>query len=176
MLIIKPIKQNDVIDAIDLMDAFIFDPPPVGYDMNKAAWVTNFMLLWQNSRSDQEFLALGAFDDDSGELIGFITGATYVPMYCENPMADMKDCVTFPDSPYPQAEVFTKLFDAFLDHYYSIGVMTWRFDTIREEEDQQKLANFMKKYYSDRNDMETTISIRGHQLERDNDIQIPKET
>ena len=164
MLEIRKLSDNDIVSAITLMKEFIFDPPPVGYEMNEANWVANFLGLYYKSKEDPNAVVLGCFDTDDNELMGFISGDTFISSYDGLPTADMKDTVTFPEK--QQAATFSLLFDAFLKHYYDNGIVTWRFDSIRKEEDQHKVTNFIKKYYGDTNDIDVFVSIRGHQLEK----------
>ena len=166
MLEIKKIEDNDIISAINLMNDFIFDPPPVGFERNEAAWTSNFLGLHYKSKQNTEALILGAFDSEDGELIGFISGDCFISMYDGTLTADMKDTVTFPREDHPQGLVFSLLFDAFLRHYYDNGIVTWRFDTIRKGEDQSKVEKYITEHYAETNDIDTFVSIRGHQLEK----------
>ena len=148
------------------MDQFIFDPPPVGFETRKGTWTTNFVALYNNAQTEPGATILGAYHND--ELIGFISGDVFQSPYDEHIWADMKDCVTFPSDQEGRAQpaVFVALFDAFLEYYKEVGVVRWRFDSIRKDEDQAKVAEFIERFYCEDNQIETTVSIRGIQTEK----------
>lgn len=160
---IKIIEDNDIVQVINLMHDIHGSEGTEGYSHNQAAWVKNFMIIYYKSKEVDEAVVFGYFDDD--KLVGFISGDLFTSFYDDRVIADMKDCVTTGK----RGLVFTKLLDAFLEHYKSIGVLDWRFDSIKKDPDNRdRLVDFISKRYSDTNDIELFVSVRGVQKEDSN--------
>lgn len=160
---IRKINDNDIVQVINLMYEVSGDEGTAGYSHNQAVWIKNFMILYYKSKEVNDAAVFGYFEGD--ELKGFITGDLFNSFYDDRLVADMKDCITSGK----RGLVFTKLFDAFLDHYQSINVYDWRFDSIKKDPDNRdRLVEFIQKRYSTNNDIELFVSVRGVQKEIEN--------
>ena len=158
MLRTRPIENNDIVAVINLMNEQHGNEETPGYAHNEAAWISNFMIMYHNP----DALVIGVFDTDDNQLFGFMTADTFVSFYDNRLIADVKDCVTLGPK---RGLIFNNLFEYFLEHYAGLGIMDWRFDSVKKDEvERTKLADFLEKRFGDRNDIEMFVSIRGTQV------------
>ena len=163
MLQVRTIGPNDIVQVINLMNDQHGEEGTAGYEHNEAAWISNFMVLFHKSNNDDQSAVIGCFDTDDNQLVGFLTADVFVSFYDNRLIADVKDCVT---TGTQRGIVFSRLFNWFLDHYSSVGIPDWRFDSIKKsEEDRDRLVDFIKKRFEPTNEIETFVSIRGVQYE-----------
>jgi len=166
MLTIRNIMDNDICQLISLCER-IFGPQAqgdnkdgLGFNYNEYTWIQNTLNLYQQSKDPTSgYLAIGCFDGN--KLLGFLTAGYFSNWYDGNYVADLKDICT--DTTHDSYhEVFEKLFKNFIDHYVSFGVTHWRADSIRSNNDAGlKFGNYIKKIFSEENEIVLNTSIRG---------------
>ena len=116
-----------------------------GYPRNELAWITFFTSIIKGVQAgDVNYFAAGEYTQ--GHLNGFITAKSFQTYYTNDIIMDVKDCIVDPDR---DSNIFTviKLFDAMLDHVKKHGGRHWRADSVHNEQDAMRYAQFLKKKY-----------------------------
>ena len=148
---IKYIEDNDVFEAIQLMDKSTKENAYGGYERNEAVWISFFLnIVAKQKEGSPHYLALGEYKNN--KLIGFILASTFKSYYNNHYTMDVKDCIV--DSNTATPFTVTKLFDAMLQHVKHHGGLRWRADSIRDEGHSKNYAKLLqikygaKLYYS----------------------------
>tara|TARA_R100000231_G_C5200046_1_gene127107 strand:- start:36 stop:518 length:483 start_codon:yes stop_codon:yes gene_type:complete len=141
---IKKIGDNDVFEAIQLMNKSTEENTYGGYDRNEAAWISFFLeVVAKQKEGNPHYLAIGEYKDN--KLIGFLLASTYNSYYNNICTMDVKDCIVNKD--LATAFTVTKLFDTMLDHVKSHGGLRWRADSIRAREHSEQYVKLLKVKY-----------------------------
>tara|TARA_R110000787_G_scaffold154751_1_gene268470 strand:+ start:1734 stop:2210 length:477 start_codon:yes stop_codon:yes gene_type:complete len=152
---IKKIEDNNVFEAIQLMDKYIKDGKSFGYDRNESIWIQYFLSLVEKQKEGSpHVLVIGDYTDD-GKLRGFLSASTFSNYYNKEWVMDVKDCVV--DLNYNNAFVVYRLFDAMIEHVRNHGGKHWRADSARSEQEAMEYGRFLQHRYN----AELHISTRG---------------
>ena len=151
---IKLIEDNDVFEAIQLMNKSTKENLYGGYERNEAAWISFFLkIVAKQKENNPHYIAIGEYKDN--KLIGFLLGSTYNSYYNNLCTMDVKDCIVDKNTATPFT--VTKLFDAMINHVKSHGGSRWRADSIRMIEHSENYVNLLKLKYG----AETYYSAHG---------------
>jgi len=141
---IKLIEDNDVFEAIQLMDKSTKENTYGGYNRNEAVWISFFLnIVEKQKEGNPHYLAIGEYKNNT--LIGFLLASTFVSYYNNEYTMDVKDCIVDKDEATPFT--VTKLFDAMLNHTKTHGGLRWRADSIRMIEHSKNYVNLLKLKY-----------------------------
>lgn len=141
---IKRIEDNDVFEAIQLMNKSTTENTYGGYERNEAVWISFFLnIVAKQKEGNPHYLAVGEYKD--GKLIGFILASTFRSYYNNCYTMDVKDCIVDKDT--SNAFTVIKLFNAMIAHTKYHGGMRWRADSIRAEEHSEQYAKLLKIKY-----------------------------
>lgn len=141
---IKYIEDNDVFEAIQLMDKSTKENTYGGYERNEAVWISFFLnIVAKQKEGSPHYLAVGEYKDN--KLIGFLIASTFKSYYNNYYTMDVKDCIVDKDAATPFT--VTKLFDAMIQHTKSHGGLKWRADSIRAEEHSEKYVKLLNLKY-----------------------------
>jgi hypothetical protein len=152
---IKLIEDNDVLEAIKLMDKSTKNKTFFGYDSNQAIWISFFLgLVNRQKENDPHALVIGDYDENK-KLRGFLSASTFSNSYNNQWVMDVNDCIV--DHDYVNAFTIYRLFDYMIKHLKKHGGKHWRADSIRSGEEGIKYAKFLEKRYN----TETHVSVRG---------------
>jgi hypothetical protein len=152
---IKPIEDNTVFEAIQLMNKSTKVNEYKGYDRNEAVWMSFFLgLVKRQNEGDPHALVIG--DYDNGRLRGFLSASTYNNYYNNQCVMDVKDCIV--DHDYNNAFVVYRLFDHMMKHIKDHGGKSWRADSVRNEQAAIDYGRFLQKRYN----AEVHVSVRGN--------------
>ena len=73
---IKPIEDNNVFEAITLMNKSTIDNQYKGYDRNEAAWISFFVdLVKKQKEGNPHVLVIGDYDKTTNALKGFLSAS-----------------------------------------------------------------------------------------------------
>lgn len=151
---IKLIGDNNVLEAINLMDASVAKGEFKSWVRNESAWITFFLeLVNQQKQQDPNVLVIGDYKED--KLRGFLAAATFSSTYNNAPVMDVKDCIV--DYNYNNAYTVYRLFDYMIAYIKEKGGKSWRAESVRGGEDAINYGKFLAKRYN----TETHISVRG---------------
>jgi len=150
---IKIIGDNDVLEAINLMNASVDMNKYKDKKRNEAAWITYFLDLVYKQKESPHYLVIG--DYVGNKLRGFLSASSYVDTYNLEYIMDVRDCIV--DHNYNNAFTVYRLFDYMIDHIKKNGGNSWRADSIRPEKEGQAYAKFLAKRYNTK----THVSVRG---------------
>jgi len=151
---IKIIKDNDVFEAIKLMNKSCQDNEYKGYERNEAVWISFFLdLVRKQKEGSPHVLVIG--DYDGTQLRGFLSAETYSNYYNDQWVMDVKDCIV--DHDYNNAYVVCRLFDYMIAHIKKYGGKSWRADSVQNEKEAIDYGRFLQKRYS----AEIHVSVRG---------------
>lgn len=151
---IKKIGDNDVYEAIQLMNKSTKDNDYFGYDRNEAVWIKYFLSLVERQRQeDPHVLVIG--DYANNKLKGFLSASTFSNYYTEEWVMDVKDCIV--DHDYNNAFVVYRLFDAMIAHVKKHGGKHWRADSVRGEQEALNYGRFLQHRYN----AALHVSVRG---------------
>ena len=140
---IKRIEDNDVFEAIQLMNKSTQENTYGGYERNEAVWISFFLNIVAKQKESPHYLAIGEYQD--GKLVGFLLASTFKSYYNNCYTMDVKDCIVNKDTASPFT--VTKLFDEMIQHTKMHGGLRWRADSIRAEEHSEKYVKLLSKKY-----------------------------
>jgi len=151
---IKKIEDNDVFEAIKLMDKSTKDNNYYGYERNESTWIQYFLSLVEKQKEGSpHVLVIGDYQDDT--LRGFLSAATFSNYYDKEWVMDVKDCIV--DHDHNNAFVVYRLFDAMVAHVKEHGGKHWRADSVRGEQEALDYGRFLQHRYN----AELHVSVRG---------------
>ena len=152
---IKQLEDNDVFEAIQLMNKSTKENTYGGYERNEAVWISFFLdIVAKQKENNPHYLAIGEYSENtavhSGEvsfkkLRGFLLATTFKSYYNDNIIMDVKDCIV--DSSCSSPFVVTKLYDTMLQHVKTHGGHRWRADSIRAQEHSKNYVELLKLKY-----------------------------
>lgn len=152
---IKLIEDNNVYEAVQLMDKSTKDNNYFGYDRNERVWIQYFLGLVERQRDgDPHVLVIGDYTDE-GKLRGFLSACTFKNYYTKQWVMDVKDCIV--DHDFNNAYVVYRLFDAMIDHVKKHGGKHWRADSVRGEQEALDYGRFLQRRYN----AALHVSVRG---------------
>ncbi len=167
---IKLIEDNDVFEAIQLMDKSTKENTYGGYERNEAVWISFFLNIVAKQKEDNpHYLAIG--DYDNGKLIGFLLASTFKSYYNNRYTMDVKDCIINKD--IGNAFTVIRLFNAMIEHTKYHGGMRWRADSIRAEKHSEQYTKLLKikygaeLYYSAHGKINQEINMNNIQQENE---------
>lgn len=143
---IRKLEDNDVAACISLMLTSYAQNKGygVGYGMrNEASWIEFLIKHIRGAQHDPHFFTVGDFQD--GELKGFMMASTYLCVYTDRYVMDVKDCIV--DKNNNNAIRVTRFFDKLMHHIEDNGGLDWRADSVQVFEDSDKYAEFLCKRY-----------------------------
>ena len=146
---IRPIYDNDIIDAINLMNKIFKENDRYGAvfrDSSELSWIQYFCNHVEQSKSDSLYYVPGCFTKE-GELVGFIMSSVFLNYYTNFYTMDIKDCIVDQSVPRRAPIIVKELFDSIFDHMRKIRVRHWRADSVRDNENAHKYADFLIKRY-----------------------------
>lgn len=153
---IKLIEDNNVFEAISLMNKSTKENEYKGYDRNEAVWISFFLgLVKKQSEGNPHALVIGDYDK-TNKLRGFLSASTYNNYYNNQWVMDVKDCIV--DHNYHNAFVVYRLFDYMMKHIKQQGGKSWRADSVRDEKAAIDYGSFLQKRYN----AEVHVSVRGN--------------
>jgi len=151
---IKKIEDNNVFEAIKLMDKSTKDNNYYGYERNESVWIQYFLSLVEKQKEGSPHaLVIGDYQD--GALRGFLSAATFSNYYNKEWVMDVKDCIV--DHDHNNAFVVYRLFDAMIAHIKEHGGKHWRADSVRGEQEALDYGRFLQHRYN----AELHVSVRG---------------
>ena len=169
---IRRIEDNDVFEAIQLMNKSTKENTYGGYERNEAVWISFFLdIVAKQKENNPHYLAIGEYKD--GKLIGFLLASTFKSYYNNKYTMDVKDCIMDKDN--STGFTVTKLFDEMIAHTKYHGGIKWRADSIRAEEHSAKYAKLLKikygaeLYYSAHGTINQEINMNNIQQENDHE-------
>ena len=152
---IRTIEDNNVFEAIKLMNKSTEDNNYYGYERNEAVWIEYFLsLIKKQKEGSPHSLVIGDYDE-ADNLRGFLSASTFNNYYNNQWVMDVKDCIV--DHDYNNAFVVYRLFDYMIKHITENGGKTWRADSVRGEEEALQYGRFLQKRYN----AELHVSVRG---------------
>lgn len=141
---IKLIEDNDVFEAIKLMNKSTEENTYGGYERNEAIWISFFLnIVAKQKENNPHYIAIGDYKDN--KLIGFLLASTFKSYYNNIYTMDVKDCIVNKDTATPFT--VTKLFDSMINHVKIHGGSRWRADSIRMIEHSENYVNLLKLKY-----------------------------
>ena len=151
---IKLIEDNDVLEAINLMNISVKMDNYKTWKRNESAWISYFLNLVNRQKDkDPHALVIGDYRED--KLRGFLTACSFVNYYNNTYIMDVKDCIV--DHNYNNAFTVYRLFDRMIEHTKKYGGSVWRADSVRGGQEGIDYAKFLAKRYN----TETHVSVRG---------------
>tara|TARA_S200002703_G_scaffold147739_1_gene143817 strand:- start:41 stop:514 length:474 start_codon:yes stop_codon:yes gene_type:complete len=151
---IKKIEDNDVFEAIQLMNKSTKDNEYYGYKRNESVWIQYFLSLVEKQKQGSfHDLVIGDYQDN--KLRGFLSASTFSTYYTNEYVMDVKDCIV--DHDYNNAYTVYRLFDAMIAHVKEHGGKHWRADSIRSEQEAMDYGRFLQRRY----DAAIHVSVRG---------------
>ena len=151
---IKQIEDNDVFEAIQLMNKSTKENTYGGYERNEAIWISFFLnIVAKQKENNPHYIAIGDYKDN--KLIGFLLASTFKSYYNNMYTMDVKDCIVNKDT--ATSFTVTKLFDTMINHVKIHGGSRWRADSIRMVEHSENYVNLLKLKYG----AETYYSAHG---------------
>ena len=138
---IKKIGDNDVFEAIQLMNKSTKENTYGGYERNEAMWISFFLnIVNKQKEGDPNYLAIGEYDNL--KLIGFILCNTFNSYYNGLCIMDVKDCIV--DSQLSTPYTVIKLYNEMINHVKMHGGTRWRADSIRATNHTESYAKLLK--------------------------------
>lgn len=151
---IKRILDNDVFEAIKLMNKSTNDNDYKGYERNESVWISYFLSLVQKQKESPHALVIGYYNDN--KLKGFLSASTFNNYYNNEWIMDVKDCIVDKDNT-TNGLIVRALFNKLMEHIKKNGGKYWRADSVQDEEHALKYGRFLEKHYNGR----IQISVRG---------------
>jgi len=152
---IKLIEDNNVFEAISLMNKSTEDNNYYGYERNEAVWIEYFLsLVKKQKEGSPHALVIGDYDK-TNKLRGFLSALSFINYYNNQYVMDVKDCIVNHD--YNNAFVVYRLFDAMIAHTKKHGGKHWRADSVRDENKAMEYGRFLQKRYNSK----LHVSVRG---------------
>ena len=152
---IKYIEDNNVFEAIQLMDKSVSRREYFGYKRNEAVWIEYFLSLVRKQKEGSPHAFVVGDYDNNNKVRGFLAAASFKTYYTNEFVMDVKDCIVDPDN--FNAFVVCRLFDAMIAHTKQHGGKHWRADSIHSEEEAMAYGEFLKKRYN----AAIHVSVRG---------------
>ena len=115
---IKIIGDNDVLEAINLMNASVDMEKYKDKKRNESVWISYFLSLVQKQKESPHALVIGDYDKDN-KLKGFLLASSYVDTYNLEYIMDVRDCIV--DHRYNNAFTVYRLFDYMIKHIKDNG-------------------------------------------------------
>lgn len=150
---IRRLEDNDILEAINLMNVSVNMENYKDRKRNELAWISYFIELINKQKESPHALVIGDYIDN--KLRGFLSACTFVDYYNKDYVMDVKDCIV--DHNYNNAFTVYRLFDFMIDHIKKNGGKFWRADSIRPEKEGQAYAKFLSKRYNTK----IHVSVRG---------------
>ena len=141
---IKRLEDNDVFEAIKLMNKSTQENSYNNTERNEAKWISFFINVVTQQKDNPNYLAIG--DYRNNKLTGFLLANTFVGHYNDDPIMDVKDCIV--DSDNSNSYTVIRLFDSMIDHVRKHNGKKWRADSIRTHKDTWKYAKLLKLKYN----------------------------
>jgi len=153
---IKKIEDNNVYEAITLMNKAVTEGRHDAYKRNEYVWIQSFMSLIQEQRKENpRVLVIGDYDNNN-KLRGFLSASAFINSYDGEYVMDIRDCIV--DHDYKNnAFVIYRLFDAMIAHVKKHGGKYWRADSIRSEQEAMDYGRFLQHRYN----AKLHVSVRG---------------
>jgi len=152
---IRLIEDNDVLEAIKLMDESEKYNDYYGYARNESIWIQYFTSLVERQKEGSPYvLVIGDYDED-GKLRGFLSADAFQNYYNKEWVMDVKDCIV--NHEVNNAYVVYRLFDAMIDHVKKHKGKHWRADSVRGEQEAMDFGRFLQRRY----DAAIQVSVRG---------------
>jgi len=151
---IKVIDNNNVLEAIKLMDKSTKEKSFFGYKRDEAVWIEYFLSLVKEQKESPHALVIGDYDSTE-KLRGFLSAHSFVNYYDNTYTMDVKDCIV--DHDYNNAFTIYRLFDYMISHVKKNGGKNWRADSVRSGQEGMDYAKFLAKRYN----TDTHVSVRG---------------
>ena len=152
---IKKIEDNDVYEAIQLMDKSTKDNDYYGYKRNESVWIQYFLSLVEKQKEGSPHVLVIGDYDNKNKLRGFLSAATFSNYYDKEWVMDVKDCIV--DHDHNNAFVVYRLFDAMIAHVKQHGGKHWRADSVRGEQEALDYGRFLQHRYN----AALHVSVRG---------------
>lgn len=150
---IRKLEDNDVFEAITLMNKSTEDNEYFGYKRNEAVWIKYFVGLVEKQKETPHALVIGDYVD--GQLRGFLSAESFNNYYTNEYIMDVKDCIV--DHDYNNTFTVYRLFDAMIAHTKEYGGKHWRADSIRSEQEAMGYGRFLQRRYNSA----IHVSVRG---------------
>src|SRR5210317_377545 len=128
---IRRLEDNDVLEAINLMNSSVDMKNYKDRKRNEKAWISYFISLIEKQKESVHALVIGDYIDN--KLRGFLSACTFVDYYNNDYVMDVKDCIV--DHNYNNAFTVYRLFDFMIDHIKKNNGKSWRADSIRPEKE-----------------------------------------
>jgi len=141
---IKRLEDNNVFEAIQLMNKSTQENSYNNYTRNEANWISFLINMIDKQKDNPNYLAIGNYKDN--KLTGFLLAHTFISHYNNDPIMDVKDCIV--DSDNSNAYTVIQLFDSMIEHIRKHKGKRWRADSIRNQEDTWKYAKLLKLKYN----------------------------
>jgi hypothetical protein len=152
---IKLIEDNNVFEAISLMNKSTNDNQYEFYERNEAVWIEYFLsLVKKQKEGSPHALVIGDYDK-TNKLRGFLSALSFINYYNNQYVMDVKDCIVNND--YNNAFVVYRLFDTMIAHTKKHGGKHWRADSVRDEDKAMEYGRFLQKRYNSK----LHVSVRG---------------
>jgi hypothetical protein len=153
---IKKLEDNDVFEAMMLMNKTITEKKHDAYKKNEYIWIQSFMSLIEEQRKENPcVLVIGDYDSNN-KLRGFLSASAFVNSYDGKYVMDVRDCIVNHDYKN-NAFVIYRLFDAMINHVKEKGGKYWRADSIRSEQEAFDYGRFLQHRYN----AKLHVSVRG---------------
>jgi len=141
---IKQLGDNDVYEAIQLMNKSTQENIYNSYTRNESKWISFLINIIDKQKDNPNYLAIGNYKNN--KLNGFLLAHTFIGHYNDDPIMDVKDCIV--DSDNSNAYTVIRLFDSMIDHIRKHNGKKWRADSIRTQEDTWKYAKLLQLKYN----------------------------
>jgi len=90
---IKKLEDNDVFEAMMLMNKTITEKKHDAYKKNEYIWIQSFMSLIEEQRKENPcVLVIGDYDSNN-KLRGFLSASAFVNSYDGKYVMDVRDCI-----------------------------------------------------------------------------------
>jgi len=152
---IRKIGDNDVFEAIKLMDKSTQDNEYAGYDRNESVWIQFFTSLVEEQKEGSPHALVIGYYDENDKLRGFLSGKTFCSYYNKQWIMDVKDCIV--DKENNNAFIVYRLFDAMIEHLRANGGTHWRADSVQSEQEALDYGRFLQRRYN----AVLNVSVRG---------------
>jgi hypothetical protein len=153
---IKKIEDNDIYEAITLMNKAVTEGRHDAYERNEYVWIQAFLALVEEQRKGNPLVLLIGDYDNNNKLRGFLSASAFTNYYDGAYVMDVKDCIV--DHDYTNnAFVVYRLFDAMIEHIKTHGGKYWRADSIRSEKEALDYGRFLQHRYK----AKLHVSVRG---------------
>jgi len=143
---VELLYDNHVVECIQLMNKSVQDNNYEPYGRNERIWIENLCKhIDEQLKNNPMYLALGVWDDKTGELRGFMLASAFQNYYTQEWVMDVKDCIVNHDR--RNGFIVKQLFDAMIEHVKNHGGSYWRADSIRAADKAEEYTKFLQKNY-----------------------------